>query len=101
MILAGVLATTTYSFTRTSLMQQRERAEINLAFANARRVQNELLADRSAIEMALNQVGDSHRLLFMDGKGRGSTLASLESGIALADYEQLAASTNDLAIQMT
>jgi hypothetical protein len=65
MILAGVLATTTYSFTRTSLMQQRERAEINLAFANARRVQNDLLADRSAIEMALNQVGDSHRLLFM------------------------------------
>jgi hypothetical protein len=60
MILAGVLATTTYSFTRSSLMQQREKAEINLAFANARRVQNDLLADRTAIEIALNQVGDSH-----------------------------------------
>lgn len=81
MILAGVLATTTYSFTRTSLMQQRERAEINLAFANARRVQNELLADRSAIEMALNQVGDSHRLLFMDGKWTGTSQLFTESAI--------------------
>ena len=81
MILAGVLATTTYSFTRTSLMQQRERAEINLAFANARRVQNDLLADRSAIEMALNQVGDSHRLLFMDGKWTGTSQLFTESAI--------------------
>jgi hypothetical protein len=37
----------------------------------------------------------------MDGKGWGSALASLESGIALADHEQLAASTNDLAIRVT
>ena len=81
MILAGVLATTTYSFTRTSLMQQLERAEINLAFANARRVQNDLLADRSAIEMALNQVGDSHRLLFMDGKWTGTSQLFTESAI--------------------
>ncbi len=81
MILAGVLATTTYSFTRTSLMQQRERAEINLAFANARRVQNDLLTDRSAIEMALNQVGDSHRLLFMDGKWTGTSQLFTESAI--------------------
>ena len=81
MILAGVLATTTYSFTRTSLMQQRERAEINLAFANARRVQNDLLADRSAIEMALNQVGDSHRLLFMDGRWTGTSQLFTESAI--------------------
>ena len=81
MILAGVLATTTYSFTRTSLMQQRERAEINLAFANARRVQNDLLADRSAIEMALNQVGDSHRLLFMDGRWTGNSQLFTESAI--------------------
>jgi signal transduction histidine kinase len=62
-------------------MQQRERAEINLAFANARRVQNELLADRSAIEIALNQVGDSHRLLFMDGKWTGTSQLFTESAI--------------------
>jgi signal transduction histidine kinase len=62
-------------------MQQRERAEINLAFANARRVQNDLLADRSAIEMALNQVGDSHRLLFMDGKWTGTSQLFTESAI--------------------
>jgi two-component system, OmpR family, sensor histidine kinase MtrB len=81
MILAGVLATTTYSFTRSSLMQQREKAEINLAFANARRVQNDLLADRSAIEIALNQVGDSHRLLLMDGKWTGTSQLFTESAI--------------------
>jgi signal transduction histidine kinase len=62
-------------------MQQRERAEINLAFANARRVQNDLLADRSAIEMALNQVGDTHRLLFMDGKWTGTSQLFTESAI--------------------
>ena len=62
-------------------MQQRERAEINLAFANARRVQNDLLADRSAIEMALNQVGDSHRLLFMDGRWTGTSQLFTESAI--------------------
>ena len=89
MILAGVLATTTYSFTRTSLMQQRERAEINLAFANARRVQNDLLADRSAIEMALNQVGDSHRLLFMDGKWTVTSQLFTESAIPPILKEQV------------
>jgi signal transduction histidine kinase len=62
-------------------MQQRERAEINLAFANARRVQNDLLADRSAIEIALNQVGDSHRLLLMDGKWTGTSQLFTESAI--------------------
>ena len=62
-------------------MQQREKAEINLAFANARRVQNDLLADRSAIEIALNQVGDSHRLLYMDGKWSGTSQLFTESAI--------------------
>ncbi len=62
-------------------MQQREKAEINLAFANARRVQNDLLADRSAIEIALNQVGDSHRLLLMDGKWTGTSQLFTESAI--------------------
>jgi signal transduction histidine kinase len=62
-------------------MQQREKAEINLAFANARRVQNDLLADRTAIEIALNQVGDSHRLLYMDGKWTGTSQMFTESAI--------------------
>ena len=89
MILAGVLATTTYSFTRSSLLQQREKAEINLAFANARRVQNDLLADRSAIDKALNQVGDSHRLLFMDGKWTGTSQLFTESAIPPSLKEQV------------
>jgi signal transduction histidine kinase len=70
-------------------MQQRERAEINLAFANARRVQNDLLADRSAIEIALNQVGDSHRLLYMDGKWSGTSQLFTESVIPSVLKEQV------------
>ena len=89
MILAGVLATTTYSLTRSSLLQQREKAEINLAFANARRVQNDLLADRSAIDKALNQVGDSHRLLFMDGKWTGTSQLFTELVIPPSLKEQV------------
>ena len=41
MILSGVLAITTYGFTRSSFVQQRETAEINQAFANAKRVQTD------------------------------------------------------------
>ena len=37
----------------------------------------------------------------MDSVSACLALASLESGIALADHEQLAASTNDLAIRVT
>jgi signal transduction histidine kinase len=70
-------------------MQQREKAEINLAFANARRVQNDLLADRSAIEIALNQVGDSHRLLYMDGKWSGTSQLFTESVIPSVLKEQV------------
>lgn len=81
MILAAVLATTTYSFTRSSLMQQRERSEINLAFANARRVQNDLLSNRSTVQLALDQVGDSHRLLYMDGNWTGTSQLFTESAI--------------------
>jgi signal transduction histidine kinase len=89
MILAGVLATTTYSFTRSSLMQQRENAEINLAFSNARRVQNELLSNRSAVNVALSQVGDTHRLLYMDGKWTSTNSLFNENSIPLALKQQV------------
>jgi signal transduction histidine kinase len=39
------------------------------------------LADRTAIEIALNQVGDSHRLLYMDGKWTGTSQMFTESAI--------------------
>jgi signal transduction histidine kinase len=70
-------------------MQQREKAEINLAFANARRVQSDLLSNRSAIDSALNQVGDSHRLLFMDGKWTGTSPLFTEAEIPSALKNQV------------
>jgi nitrogen fixation/metabolism regulation signal transduction histidine kinase len=67
MILSGVLAITTYSFTRSSFVQQRETAEINQAFANAKRVQNDLLINPDDMIGALEQFGSAQRLLFSGG----------------------------------
>jgi signal transduction histidine kinase len=47
------------------------------------------LADRSAIEIALNQVGDSHRLLYMDGKWSGTSQLFTESVIPSVLKEQV------------
>ena len=67
MILSGVLAITTYGFTRSSFTQQRETAEVNQAFANAKRVQNDLLINPADVMGALEQFGSAQRLLFSGG----------------------------------
>ena len=46
LILSIILALSTFGFTRTSLVNQRELTEINQAYINARRIQNELIGDR-------------------------------------------------------
>ena len=67
MILSAVLAITTYGFTRSSFVQQRETAEINQAFANAKRVQTDLLANPADVIGALEQFGSAQRLLYSNG----------------------------------
>jgi len=67
MILSGVLAITTYGFTRSSFTQQRETAEVNQAFANAKRVQSDLLINPADVMGALEQFGSAQRLLFSGG----------------------------------
>jgi len=67
MILSGVLAITTYGFTRNSFVQQRERSEINQAFANAKRVQTDLLTNPTDVIGALEQFGSAKRLLYSSG----------------------------------
>ena len=67
MILSAVLAITTYGFTRSSFVQQRETDEINQAFANAKRVQNDLLTNPTDVMGALEQFGSAQRLVYIGG----------------------------------
>lgn len=66
LILSGVLAFTTYGFTKSNLVEQRESASINQAYINARRVQNDLIADPTDVDEALDQLGSMERLLLFN-----------------------------------
>jgi len=85
MILSAVLAITTYGFTRSSFVQQRESAEINQAFANAKRVQTDLLANPADVIGALEQFGSAQRLLFSNGvwtsNSKGFTQADIPTAL--------------------
>ena len=81
MILSGVLAITTYGFTRNSFVQQRERSEINQAFANARRVQTDLLANPTDVIGALEQFGSAKRLLYSSGVWTSNAQSFTQSDI--------------------
>lgn len=63
LILAGVLAFTTYGLTQSNLLQQRQTAAVNQAIANARRVQIDLTIAPEGVDQAINQVGTTRRLL--------------------------------------
>ncbi|TSA52712.1 MAG: sensor histidine kinase [Actinobacteria bacterium] len=83
MILSVVLAITTYGFTRTSFIQQRQTTQINQAFANAKRVQFDLITNPTYAISALQQFGSAQRVLFKNGvwtsAGSGFTQADLPS----------------------
>ena len=79
MILSIILALSTFGFTRASLVQQRELTEINQAYINARRVQNDLVVDRTDVVGALEQSGSSLRMLFVDGRWISSSANFTES----------------------
>jgi hypothetical protein len=85
MILSAVLAITTYGFTRSSFVQQRETAEINQAFANAKRVQTDLLANPADVIGALEQFGSAQRLLYSNGvwtsNSKGFTQADIPTAL--------------------
>ena len=68
MILSIILALSTFGFTRSSLVSQRELTEVNQAYINARRVQSELRDDRTNVTGALEQAGATLRMLYIDGR---------------------------------
>lgn len=67
LILAGVLAFTTYGLTQSNLLQQRETAGVAQTIANARRVQIDLTIDPEGVDTAIDQVGSTRRLLWANG----------------------------------
>ena len=81
LILSFILALSTFGFTRSSLVNQRELTEINQAYINARRVQNELIDDRTNVVGALEQAGTALRMVFIDGRWISSSTNFVESVI--------------------
>lgn len=79
MILSIILALSTFGFTRSSLVSQRELTEINQSYINARRVQSELLDDRTNVVGALEQAGTTLRMLYIDGRWIASSPNFVES----------------------
>jgi signal transduction histidine kinase len=81
LILAAVLAFTTYGLTRSNLVQQRESASINQAVINARRAQIDLTIAPENLDAAIDQVGTAQRALYMDGEWATSSLQFTERNI--------------------
>ena len=81
LILAVVLASITYSFTRSNLVDQRINAETNQALTNARRAQNDLILAPDEITLALDQAGNTQKLIFMKGQWFASSPQFLQDMI--------------------
>ena len=73
LILSSVLASVTYSFTRSNLVEQRVSTETNQAITNARRTQNDIIRSSTEILLALDQGGSAHRLIFINNSWTGSS----------------------------
>lgn len=81
LILSIVLASITYSFTRANLVEQRINTETNQALTNARRAQNDLILSPEEIALALDQAGNTHKLIFMQGQWSASSPQFLQDMI--------------------
>ena len=73
LLLSIVLASITYSFTRSNLVDQRIAVETNQAIANARRTQNDLLRSPDEVLVALDQGGIAHKLIFFNNSWTSSS----------------------------
>lgn len=73
LLLSVVLASITYSFTRSNLVDQRIAVETNQAIANARRTQNDLVRSPSEVLVALDQGGIAHKLIFINNQWTSSS----------------------------
>ena len=73
LLLSIVLASITYSFTRSNLVDQRIAVETNQAIANARRTQNDLVRSPNEVLVALDQGGIAHRLIYINNSWTSSS----------------------------
>ncbi|MEY2780078.1 MAG: hypothetical protein RL623_1258 [Actinomycetota bacterium] len=73
LLLSIVLASITYSFTRSNLVDQRIAFETNQAIANARRTQNDLLRSPDEVLVALDQGGIAHKLISINNAWTSSS----------------------------
>ena len=73
LLLSIVLASITYSFTRSNLVDQRIAVETNQAIANARRTQNDLVRSPNEVLVALDQGGIAHKLIYINGSWTSSS----------------------------
>ncbi len=73
LLLSIVLASITYSFTRSNLVDQRIAVETNQAIANARRTQNDLLRSPDEVLVALDQGGIAHKLISINNSWTSSS----------------------------
>ncbi len=73
LLLSIVLASITYSFTRSNLVDQRIAVETNQAIANARRTQNDLLRSPDEVLVALDQGGIAHKLISINNAWTSSS----------------------------
>ncbi len=81
LILAGVLAFTTYGLTQSNLLQQRESTGVTQAIANARRVQLDLTINPEGLATAINQIGTARRLLWASDEWTNSSSQFTEASL--------------------
>lgn len=62
-VLAALLAVTTYGFTRSNLVDQRDRAGVNQAYGNARRLVSDLRSNPSSVQPLLARLGTPRPLV--------------------------------------
>ena len=73
LLLSSVLASVTYSFTRSNLVEQRISTETNQAITNARRTQNDIVRSPNEVLLALDQGGSAHRLIYINNSWTSSS----------------------------
>lgn len=63
-VLAALLAVTTYGFTRSNLVDQRDRAGVSQAYANARRLVSDLRSNPSSVQPLIDRLGATRPLVW-------------------------------------
>lgn len=63
-VLAALLAVTTYGFTRSNLVDQRDRAGVSQAYANARRLVSDLRSNPPSVQPLIDRLGAARPLVW-------------------------------------